>query len=140
MTAPLSPNEGFALLMIGILSVEAEFIWPGKVIPGMLGGAAGMVGGFALSRSSATPVGLALLGSAVLFGLLEAFWRVPFVAGLLATAAMAAGFCLLFSPPETIAASFAVPMSVVVGATAVLLLYFARRARRNKWSDARWHE
>ncbi len=129
------PNTAFLITLVGLLGVYCEFVRPGRVFPGLAGSVLAIGGIYDLTRHPLSRGGLILVGLALaLFGL-EAFWRVDFVGGLLATASLSAGSSLLLSGPERLRPALAISASILFGGITVLLCYGAKRARRNKWSD-----
>lgn len=132
---PLGPNTAFILTICGVLTIYCEFVWPGRVYPGVLGSIALITGAYFLWRNSPSPAGFLLIGLAAALFLVEAFWPTAFVAGIAGTVSLSFGFCRLFPGPNRIAAGLAIPVCIVFGAISVFLAYGAKRARRNKWSD-----
>ena len=129
------PTNAFLLLVCGILCIYSESVWPGRVIPGLVGGVLAISGTYFLWRNSPTAIGLLLIGGAVIFFVAEAFWRVDLVSGVAGLVALTCGFCLLFPAPQGIAVRLAIPVCVIFGAITIFLMYQAKRARRNKRSD-----
>ena len=82
-----------------------------------------------------TPLGLALLASAILLFALEYYWRVGYVAGLAGAVLLPAGFALLYSGRHRIAKPLAIPLGLVLGIATALLCWSGKLARRNKTSD-----
>ena len=131
----LAPSTAFALAILGVLAIYCEFVWPGKVYPGVLGSIALIIAAYFLWRNAPTPTGLLLIGVAALLFLAEAVWDSRFIAGAAATSSLSFGFCRLFRGANSIRAELAIPVCIVFGAISVFLAYGARRARQNKWSD-----
>jgi membrane-bound serine protease (ClpP class) len=131
----LGPNTAFCFLIFGLLGVYCEFIWPGRVLPGIAGAAAAVTGGYFLFRASPTALGLELLGLAVVLVLLDAFCATNFVAGIAATAALTFGFTRLIAASHGIRPILAVPWCVAFGTITMFLNSATRRARRNKRAD-----
>ena len=121
--------------MFGILGIYSEFIWPGRVLPGLLGAAALVCGCYFLSRHSPSGAGLVLIGIATLLFVAESLYRTYFFTGAVATACLAVGACKLFNRAPGIEAGLAIPVSIVFGGVTVFLGSAAKRARRNKCSD-----
>jgi membrane-bound serine protease (ClpP class) len=135
MFPPVTPNAAFLLLISGLLALYCELIWPGRIVPGVLGAAAALAGAWFLFRPPFHPAGLTLLAAAAVLLACEALTGPPFLPGILGTLALAAGFVLLLPPPRTLAPAAALPISVLFGAVSTLLARTAKRARRNKTSD-----
>ncbi|HZQ55943.1 MAG TPA: hypothetical protein VFB14_27360 [Bryobacteraceae bacterium] len=131
----LGPSAAFVLAILGVLAIYCEFVWPGKVYPGVLGSLALITGAYFLWRNSPTATGLALIGLAALLFLAEALCSTRLIAGVMAIILLGFGFCRLFTGLERIRAGLAIPVCLVFGAISVFLAYGARRARQNKWSD-----
>ncbi len=125
----------FLLVLLGLLAIYSEFLWPGRILPGVAGCALTVVGCYFLWQNSPTVIGLGLIGMAVVSFIAEAFWRVDLVAGLLGIVALCCGSCLLIDGSRRIPPAFALPSSVVFGGITMFLLNAAKRARRSKWSD-----
>jgi membrane-bound serine protease (ClpP class) len=129
------PNAACVLVVAGILGIYAECIWPGRILPGVLGSAALIAGAYWFYRLSPAHLGLGLIAGAVaLFGA-EAFWDAYFLFGICATGALAAGLALLFDPPHRIFLALAIASAVILGTITIFLAQAAKRARRNKSSD-----
>ncbi len=131
----MTSGYAFLLVLVGLLGIYSEFVWPGRVLPGVGGCLLTSAGGYFLWQKSPTVIGLALIGTAVAFFIAEAFLPVNLIAGILGIATLSWGFCVLTGGARRIPAALAVPSSVVFGWITVVLLNVAKRARRNKWSD-----
>jgi membrane-bound serine protease (ClpP class) len=137
---PIGPNTAFVLMMIGILGIYAELLWPGYRVarivgPGVLGLGAALTGGYFLWQHSPSPLGLEFLGAAAALFALDAIVRTYFAAGVAGTAALAIGFWKLFDDPPGIHAAFVFPLCAVFGAATMVLSHSAKKARRNKRAD-----
>jgi membrane-bound ClpP family serine protease len=53
----VDPQLALVAVVVGLLGIYAEFIWPGKVVPGIAGGVALLVGLASLGRSGMPSVG-----------------------------------------------------------------------------------
>lgn len=131
----LAPSSAFVLAILGVLAIYCEFVWPGKVYPGVLGSIVLIIGAYFLWLNSPSRSGLLLIGLAVPLFLVETLWKTAFVAGIAGTALLSFGVCRLFIGPSRIGLGLAIPVCIVFGAISVFLAYGARRARQNKWSD-----
>lgn len=131
----LAPSTAFVLAILGVLAIYCEFVWPGKVYPGVLGSIVLIIGAYFLWLNSPSRSGLVLIGLAVPLFLVETLWKTGFVAGIAGTALLSFGVCRLFTGPNRIGLGLAIPVCIVFGAISVFLAYGARRARQNKWSD-----
>jgi membrane-bound serine protease (ClpP class) len=128
----MSPNIAFCLLICGILGVYSELIWPGRVWPGIAGTGSVLTGGYFLWLASPAPLGLELLASAAVMLALDACVDTLYVAGTVATAALALGFTRLIIGPNRIQPVWAVPLCIALGSVTMALNAAGRRARRNK--------
>ena len=131
----VGPNTAFVVLILGLLGIYAELVWPGRVIPGVLGLGSAVAGAFFLFREPLSLPGVALL--AVAAGLLaaEALWGPYFLLGSSGAIALAAGFSLLLPEPRRIAPGLCIPLTLVFGAVTTSLAAAAKKARRNKRAD-----
>lgn len=135
MAAIADPNIALILLLIGIYGIFFEFMHPGSVVPGVVGGISLLVALTALSLLPLNYAGLALL----LFGLAllvaEAFMPGFGMAGLGGIVAFVVGAFFLFDPSQS-DIPIAVSWQVIAGAAAVSVvmlagvLGLAARARR----------
>jgi membrane-bound serine protease (ClpP class) len=135
MSAIADPNVALIVLMIGIYGILFEFLTPGVVAPGVVGGICLLVALAALSVLPVNYAGLALL----LFGIglmaAEVFTPSFGIMGLGGIAAFALGALFLFDPEQS-DIPIKVSWQVVAGATALSAIFFAgilgfaMRARR----------
>jgi membrane-bound serine protease (ClpP class) len=133
----VGPNGAFLLLIFGLLGVYCEFIWPGRIVPGVVGAALAVAGAYFLFRGSLQITGVVLLGIGVLLLVTEALGAPYFLLGALGTVALTAGFGLLLPGSRRIAPGLAVPVSLLFGVLTTLLGSIAKRARRNKRAGAK---
>jgi membrane-bound serine protease (ClpP class) len=131
----MGPNTAFVVLIIGMLGIYAELVWPGPVIPAIVGLGAALSGGYFLFRSPLSAGGVGLLVAGAVLLIAEAVRGPYFVLGSLGSIALTVGFCLLLESPRRIEMALAIPLSLVFGVCSVLLAAGAKRARRNKCSD-----
>ena len=131
----MGPNTAFCLVIFGVLGIYCEFIWPGRVWQGVLGGAAAATGGYFLWAASPSHSGLALLAVAAGLFLLGALVETFCVAGAAATVVMALGVIRLIAGARGIRPILAIPWCVAFGVITVGLNWAGRRARRNKRAD-----
>lgn len=131
----MGPSSSFVLALLGILGIYSEFIWPARILPGLLGAAALVCGSYFLCRHSPSRVGLLFIALALVLFILEALYRTYFVAGALASACLAFGACILFREGPGIDAGVAIPASAAFGGITTFLCSAAKRARRNKRLD-----
>lgn len=123
------------LPLLGILGMYCEFIWPGRIVPGLSGAAAVVCGCYFLSQYTLSGLGLALICIAAAFFIAEAVYRTYFLAGTMAMVCLAIGGCKLIYSGPGIRAGVAIPVSIVFGGVTIFLGSAAKRATRNKRSD-----
>src|SRR5262249_52530968 len=128
-------DAGFLVAIAGGLALYGELIWPGRVIPGLVGATLLASGGYILCQNSPSLPGLALIGLSIILFATEALANARFVAGIGGTIALSAGALLLFRGGTRIDAPAAYLLSAVFGATTTVLGHEAGRARRNKRAD-----
>jgi membrane-bound serine protease (ClpP class) len=131
----LAPSTAFVLAILGVLAIYCEFVWPGKVYPGVLGSIVLIIGAYFLWLNAPTGIGLLLVGLAILLFLVETLWNTRFAAGIAGTTLLSFGVYRLFAGASRIGLGLAIPVCIVFGTISVFLAYGARRARQNKWSD-----
>lgn len=118
------PNVAFILLLFGVYGILFEFMSPGAVAPGVIGGISLIV---ALTALSVLPVnygGLALLLLGIALMVLEASAPTFGALGLGGIVAFVVGALFLFEPAEG-NANFAVAWPLIAGAAATSALFFA---------------
>src|SRR4051794_23546491 len=128
-----TPDRTWLTILGGILLLCREFIAPGRIIPGVLGGCGVILGAVALTEYRLNPQGLSALLLSIALLLLIWRWRPWYFPTLLAASVGASGARLLVLPPWKISAGVALatmPALVLVG----YLLSIAVRARMNKLS------
>ncbi|MCC5971329.1 MAG: nodulation protein NfeD [Pararhodobacter sp.] len=134
-TAALSvitnPNVALILMLVGVYGIIFEFLNPGVLLPGTIGGISLLLGLYALALLpiSYAGVGLILLGLALIVA--EAFAPSFGVLGIGGTAALVLGAVILI---DTDAPGFAVSVPVIAGvavAGLVSTLIVARLAARS---------
>ena len=128
-------NAAFTILIVGVLLIYAEFLRPGRLLPGLAGSIMAVTGAYWLWRNLPVFPGVLGLLAAALLLIAEAFWGAHFIPGILGTLSLSCGFSLLFPPERRIAPSLAIPISMVFGAITTFLAFEAKRARQNKRSD-----
>jgi len=130
-----TPDRAWLTLLAGILLLCREFIAPGRVIPGVLGGIGVVLSFQALSGYHVDSTGIALLLGAVAALLLQSYRRLVFIPAAAAAILAALGARWLIAPPWRISPAVAM-CSVPAVALLGFLLHTAVRARRNKKADA----
>lgn len=124
MTIITDPNIAFILMLFGVYGILFEFMSPGAVAPGVVGGISLIV---ALTALSVLPVnygGLALLLFGVALMVLEASAPTFGVLGLGGIVAFVVGALFLFEPAES-DQQVAIAWPVIAGAVAASAAFFA---------------
>ena len=126
MSSIAGPNIAFLLVIFGALCVYVEFVFPGRVLPGVAGGVLALLGISRLVLLPINPIGAALLlASAFLFAARFG------VAGIIAMI-LGVRFLVDAPPDHRIYWSTAIAASIPFGWITVLLLNIASKARANK--------
>jgi membrane-bound serine protease (ClpP class) len=126
------PNIGFILLVTGLLGIYLEFSSPGRVVPGVAGSVALILGLSSLAVLSINWAGVALLLAAIAFFVLEAKYASHGVLGAGGAIAMMLGAVVLVNgPPEmrihwSTAVAVALPFTII----SILLTSVALKARQ----------
>ncbi|HEX2825596.1 MAG TPA: nodulation protein NfeD [Burkholderiales bacterium] len=129
-----NPSVAVILMMIGVYGLLFEFMNPGFVLPGVLGGICLLVGLYALQLLPINYAGVALILLGIAFLVGEAFMPSFGALGVGGVAAIAIGMVVLVDP-ET-APGLAIPLSFVAGFTVVMsalvfaTAWFALEVRR----------
>jgi membrane-bound serine protease (ClpP class) len=126
------PDAAFAVLAAGIAGCLWEAVQPGRIVPGVAGLGAAVLGTYWLARNQPDGIGLACIAFSILILAAGAFMRHPLVFGAVATGSMSTGFLLLFPEPLRITPLLAVPVCAVLSFAALWLLRMARIARLRK--------
>jgi membrane-bound serine protease (ClpP class) len=129
------PSVAVILMMIGIYGILFEFMNPGFVLPGVLGGICLLVALYALQLLPINYAGIALILLGVAFLIAEAFMPSFGALGVGGIASLAIGMVVLIDPesapgfeiPLTFIAGFTLLMSALVFATAWIALKARRR-------------
>jgi membrane-bound serine protease (ClpP class) len=128
------PSVAVILMMIGIYGLLFEFMNPGFVLPGVLGGICLLIGLYALQLLPINYAGVALILLGLAFIVAEAFMPSFGALGIGGVAALAIGMVILVDP-ET-APGFAIPLGFVAGFAVMMGLavfattYLALKSRR----------
>jgi membrane-bound serine protease (ClpP class) len=145
MAAIGDPTIAYLLLLIGVYGVLFEFLSPGAVAPGIIGGISLLLG---LGALSVLPVDYAGLGLVALgIGLMTAEALTPGIGalGIGGLVAFVAGSLLLFDPDAARGIDFRVARPVIAVAALATALFFlfglglAWRARRRPVRSGREH-
>lgn len=117
LMALTDPSVAVILMMIGIYGLLFEFMSPGFVLPGVLGGICLLIGLYALQLLPINYAGVALILLGMAFLVAEAFVPSFGALGLGGVAALAIGMVILVDP-ET-APGLAIPWSFIAGIVAI---------------------
>ena len=128
------PSVAVILMMLGLYGLIFEFMNPGFVLPGVLGGICLLIALYAFQLLPVNYAGIALILLGCAFLVAEAFMPSFGALGIGGVAAIAIGMVILIDPdaapglniPLPFIAGFAATMGAAVFATA----YFALKARR----------
>jgi len=129
------PSIAVILMMIGIYGLIFEFMNPGFVLPGVLGGICLLIGLYALQLLPINYAGIALILLGIAFIVAEAFMPSFGALGLGGVAALAIGMVILIDPDA--APGFDIPLAFIAGFTVMIALavfataYFAVKVRRS---------
>ena len=126
------PDETLLLVFVGFFSIYCELIWPGRLIPGLLGLVLLVVGVSGLLAMSLSSSGIGMIGLAAALFLLECLWQVDLWAGLTGTVSLGIGICLLLKGPAQFSWVLAIPVCLCFGCVTTFLADTAKRGRRNK--------
>ncbi len=124
MSVLTDPNIAFILLLIGVYGILFEFMSPGAVAPGVVGGISLIVALTALSVLPVSYGGLALLLLGIALMALEGAAPSFGVLGLGGIVAFVVGALFLFDPADA-DIHFAIAWPVIAGAAAVSAAFFA---------------
>ena len=128
------PSVAVILMMIGIYGIIFEFMNPGFVLPGVLGGICLLVALYAFQLLPINYAGIALILLGIAFIVAEAFMPSFGALGIGGVVALAIGMVILIDP-ET-APGFDIPLAFIAGLSAMMGLalfataYLAVKARR----------
>ncbi len=129
------PNVALILLAIGMYGIIFEFISPGMLIPGVVGGISLLLGLFALNVMPVDYTGIALMLLGVAFMVAEAFAPSFGILGVGGAVAFAVGAIMSF---DTDVPGYELSMPLVIGLTAttaglaIVALAMLLRSRRRK--------
>jgi membrane-bound serine protease (ClpP class) len=140
LAALMDPNIAFLLLVIGALSIFAEFQHPGAVIPGVTGTIAVLLALFALNLLPTRFAALALLLAAFALFALEAKYSTHGVLGIGGVVCMVLGGLFLVDgpiPEMRVHISTALAVSIPIGLIAIFLTTIVLRARRHRVTTGR---
>jgi membrane-bound serine protease (ClpP class) len=128
------PSIAVILMMIGIYGIIFEFMNPGFVLPGVLGGICLLIALYAFQLLPINYAGIALIVLGILFIIGEAFMPSFGALGIGGVIAVAIGMVILIDPD--VAPGFEIPLGFIAGLSAIMGLtlfgtaYLALKARR----------
>jgi len=131
----MDPNIAFLLLVIGALSIFAEFQHPGAVIPGVSGAISVLLALFALNLLPTRYASLVLLLAAFILFALEAKYAAHGILGIGGIICMVFGGLFLVDgpiPEMRVQLGTALAVSIPIGAIAVFLTTIVLKARRSR--------
>ena len=126
-----TPDRAWLTLLAGSIFIAREFVAPGRVVPGVLGGLGLVLGIYGLSGFRINPSGAALLFATLATLTAQAWWPRWLPGALAAAIVGTAAARYLLAPPFQIS----VPAALATAPAAFLLawlLFMARRAYINK--------
>ena len=127
------PSVAVILMMIGIYGLIFEFMNPGFVLPGVLGGICLLIALYAFQLLPINYAGIALMTLGILFLVAEAFMPSFGALGLGGIAALAIGMFILIDPETApgfdIPISFIAGFSLLMGAAVFATAFFALKVR-----------
>lgn len=127
-----NPNLAYILMMIGMMGLFFELSNPGSILPGVVGGVCLVLALFAMSALPVSYTGLALIGLAVVFFIVEIKVAGKGLLALAGAVSLVLGSLMLFdSPDDLVRVSLSVLIPVAAGVTAFFLgvTYLALRAQ-----------
>jgi membrane-bound serine protease (ClpP class) len=131
----MDPNIAFLLLVIGALSIFAEFQHPGAVIPGVSGAISVLLALFALNLQPTRYASLVLLLAAFILFALEAKYAAHGILGIGGIICMVFGGLFLVDgpiPEMRVQLATALAVSIPIGVIAIFLTTIVLRARRSR--------
>ncbi len=130
----MDPNVAFILFSIGMLALWAEFSHPGAIAPGVIGGIAILLAGFALNLLPTRFAAIALILAAFILFALEAKFISYGILGAGGVVCMIFGALLLVDgpiPEMRVRLMTALMVSLPIGAIAIFLMTLVLRAHKN---------
>ncbi|MPZ54919.1 MAG: nodulation protein NfeD [Rhizobiales bacterium] len=121
LAAITNPNIAYILLLLGIYGLIFEFLNPGAVVPGVVGGIALLIGLYALNLMPINFAGAALMLLGVALMVAEAFLPSFGIVGIGGIVAFAIGSLLMF---DTDVPGFSLSWPAVAAGTAVTAAFF----------------
>jgi membrane-bound serine protease (ClpP class) len=122
LAAITNPSIALILMTIGIYGLMFEFMSPGMVVPGVVGGICLLLGLYALQLLPVNYAGLALIILGMAFLLAEAFLPSFGALGLGGIAAFVAGALILI---DTDVPGYGIPLGLIAGIAVVSALFVA---------------
>ena len=118
------PSVAYILLMIGIYGLIFEFMNPGAILPGVLGGICIILAFWALGSIEANVAGIALIILAVLFFIAETQIPSHGLLGIAGVASLIIGSLLISYRPEEPYMRFIIPVQLILAMSAVTAGFF----------------
>jgi len=135
LSAIASPSLALVLMMLGIYGLMFEFMSPGYILPGVVGGICLLLALFALQMLPFSFAGLGLIALGIAFLVAEAFVPTSGALGIGGLLAFVIGAVILI---DTDVPGYGVPLPLIIGLAIVSALFvlmvvrFAVKARRRK--------
>lgn len=128
------PNLAYLLMMLAALGIYLELSHPGLILPGVVGGLAGILAIMSFNMLPITATGVILVLAGLLLIGLEFFVTAHGVLGGGGTVALVLGGIFLVDPSKTdmsVSYSVLLPVGILFGLAVVLIAYFVLRVRRS---------
>ena len=127
------PTVAYLLLLLGIYGIFFELSNPGAILPGVVGAIAILLALFALQALPVRAAGLALIGLAAIFFVLEVYVTSMGLLGLAGVVSLVFGSAMLFEPgPEGMRLGWSViiPAALATGGFVALCVVLVARGQR----------
>ncbi len=137
LAASSDATVALCLVFLGVVLIYIEFIRPGWVLPGVLGGVVFCIGASAISAHPINPIGPTLLLLSALLLATHARQKLHAAWGAAAALLLVASLALFIKGPEHLPWSRSALFGIAITAITFLLGTKAAQARRNKTKQVR---